>query len=49
VHGERHWLPPCIEVLGLGAALRGGFGLWSSTSEAQPWLSAYAMDFLTRE
>ena len=26
----------------------GGFGLWSSTSEAQPWLSAYAMDYLTR-
>ncbi len=26
----------------------GGFGLWSATSDAEPWLSAYAMDFLTR-
>src|SRR5262249_55042993 len=26
----------------------GGFGLWSSTGEVEPWLSAYAMDFLTR-
>jgi uncharacterized protein YfaS (alpha-2-macroglobulin family) len=26
----------------------GGFGLWSATGEAQPWLSAYAVDFLTR-
>jgi len=26
----------------------GGFGLWSASSEAEPWLSGYAMDFLTR-
>ncbi|HTW25888.1 MAG TPA: alpha-2-macroglobulin [Acetobacteraceae bacterium] len=26
----------------------GSFGLWSSTGEAQPWLSAYATDFLLR-
>ncbi|HKF62672.1 MAG TPA: MG2 domain-containing protein [Dongiaceae bacterium] len=26
----------------------GAFALWSSTGEAEPWLSAYAMDFLTR-
>jgi uncharacterized protein YfaS (alpha-2-macroglobulin family) len=26
----------------------GGFGLWSSSGEAEPWLSAYATDFLLR-
>jgi len=26
----------------------GGFGLWSAEGEAEPWLSAYAMDFLLR-
>ena len=26
----------------------GGFGLWSAAGEAEPWLSAYAMDFLLR-
>ena len=26
----------------------GGFGLWSADGEAEPWLSAYAMDFLLR-
>jgi uncharacterized protein YfaS (alpha-2-macroglobulin family) len=26
----------------------GGFGLWDATDDAEPWLSAYAMDFLTR-
>ena len=26
----------------------GGFGLWSATGEARPWLSAYATDFLLR-
>lgn len=26
----------------------GAFALWSSTGQAEPWLSAYAMDFLTR-
>ena len=26
----------------------GGFGLWSATAEAEPWLSAYATDFLWR-
>ena len=26
----------------------GGFGLWSANSEPEPWLSAYAMDFLLR-
>jgi uncharacterized protein YfaS (alpha-2-macroglobulin family) len=26
----------------------GGFGLWSASDEAQPWLSAYAADFLLR-
>ncbi len=26
----------------------GGFGLWSASGEAQPWLSAYAMEFLLR-
>ena len=26
----------------------GGFGLWSAGNEAAPWLTAYAMDFLTR-
>jgi uncharacterized protein YfaS (alpha-2-macroglobulin family) len=26
----------------------GAFGLWSSTDEAQPWLTAYATDFLLR-
>ena len=26
----------------------GGFGLWSATAEAEPWLSAYATEFLWR-
>jgi uncharacterized protein YfaS (alpha-2-macroglobulin family) len=26
----------------------GGFGLWSATDDAQPWLTAYATDFLLR-
>lgn len=26
----------------------GGFGLWSALSDHDPWLSAYAMDFLTQ-
>ena len=26
----------------------GAFGLWSSRDEAEPWLSAYALEFLTR-
>jgi hypothetical protein len=26
----------------------GGFGLWSANSDPEPWLSAYAMDFLLR-
>ena len=26
----------------------GAFGLWSASGEAQPWLSAYAMEFLLR-
>jgi len=26
----------------------GGFGLWSAAGEAEPWLSAYATDFLLR-
>ena len=26
----------------------GAFGLWSSRGEAEPWLSAYVLDFLTR-
>jgi uncharacterized protein YfaS (alpha-2-macroglobulin family) len=26
----------------------GGFGLWSASDEAEPWLSAYATDFLLR-
>jgi uncharacterized protein YfaS (alpha-2-macroglobulin family) len=26
----------------------GAFGLWTAFSDADPWLSAYAMDFLTR-
>ena len=26
----------------------GAFGLWSSTDDAQPWLTAYATDFLLR-
>ena len=26
----------------------GGFALWDATGDAEPWLSAYAMDFLTR-
>jgi uncharacterized protein YfaS (alpha-2-macroglobulin family) len=26
----------------------GGFGLWQSNGDAQPWLSAYAIDFLMR-
>jgi uncharacterized protein YfaS (alpha-2-macroglobulin family) len=26
----------------------GAFGLWSASGEAEPWLSAYAMDFLLR-
>jgi alpha-2-macroglobulin len=26
----------------------GGFGLWSASEEAEPWLSAYATDFLMR-
>lgn len=34
-------------VLGMQRA-EGSFGLWSSNSEEEPWLSAYVMDFLTR-
>ena len=26
----------------------GGFGLWSANNEAAPWLTAYALEFLTR-
>jgi len=26
----------------------GGFGMWSAFGDANPWLSAYALDFLTR-
>jgi uncharacterized protein YfaS (alpha-2-macroglobulin family) len=26
----------------------GGFALWSATGEVEPWLTSYAMDFLTR-
>src|SRR4029077_515695 len=26
----------------------GGFALWDASGEVEPWLSAYAMDFLTR-
>ena len=26
----------------------GSFGLWGPRDEAEPWLSAFAMDFLTR-
>ena len=31
-----------------GSAIDGGFGLWSANGEAEPWLSAYATEFLVR-
>lgn len=37
-----------IELLLQKQRYDGGFGLWSSESPEEPWLSAYAMDFLQR-
>ena len=41
-------LAQVIQALGDRQRFDGGFGLWSANGDAEPWLTAYATDFLLR-
>lgn len=43
---RQRWVEAAIERVGSLQLGGGGFGLWSERSEAEPWLTPYAVDFL---